>query len=381
MEELKASLPSFLRKAWEEADFKRFTTIQERTIPLIRAGRDVIAESPTGTGKTLAYLIPLLERIDTENKNPQAIILASTRELVMQIGQVIQSFASGTGISSVSLIGGADMKRQIERLKKRPELIVGTPGRVKELIDARKLKTHDVKSIVIDEADQTLRPSVIETAQAIIKTTQKDRQLLFFSATIPAQIEQLGKEWMEEPAVVRVTREHLPASRVEHGYIVCDRRDKIDTLRKIVKMAQGKYIAFVNDSMNLDEIAQKLTFKGISAGVLQGSAWKTERATVMNQFREGKIPLLITTDVAARGLDIEGVTHVIHFDLPGDEGVYIHRSGRTGRMDNKGVVISITTDREMGKIKKIERAIGVPINRKMLYKGKLVEERVKNTKT
>src|SRR5699024_2238034 len=179
------SLPSFLVKAWEKEGLKKYTAIQQRAIPLIREGKDVIAESPTGTGKTLAYLMPLMERVDQENKDPQVDIIAPTREVVMQIGEVIQRFTSDTAISSVTLIGGADIKRQVARLKKRPQLIVGTPGRIKELITMRKLKMHEVKGIVIDEADQTLQPNLIEIVDSIIKTTLRDRQLLFFSATIP----------------------------------------------------------------------------------------------------------------------------------------------------------------------------------------------------
>nr|WP_120191114.1 DEAD/DEAH box helicase [Ammoniphilus oxalaticus] len=368
------TLQSFIQKAWKKAGFDGLTAVQEEAIPLILEGKDVIVESATGTGKTLAYLIPLLERIDQDNRNPQVVILAPTRELVMQIGQVVQAFSAGTEIESITLIGGADMRRQIERLRTRPQIIVGTPGRIKELIEARKLRMHDVKSIVIDEADQTLQPRLIETSQAIIKTTLRDRQLLFFSATIPAEVEKLGKEWMDEPKVIRVSRANLPKSQVEHVYLVCDRRDKIDLLRRIVRMDEGKYIAFVNDSIQLDEIAQKLGYRGIKAGTLQGSAWKTERETTLNQFREGRIDLLITTDLAARGLDIQDVTHVIHYDLPEDPGAYIHRSGRTGRMGKKGMVISLVTNRELGGVNRLSKAVGAPLKRKSLYMGQLTDE-------
>lgn len=371
--EIVASLQPFLQEAWKKAGFKQLTAIQEKAIPLIHEGKDIIAESATGTGKTLAYVIPLLERIQPENKNAQAVILAPTRELVMQIAQVIQTFTHGTEISSASFIGGADMKRQIERLKKHPQIIVGTPGRIKELIQAKKLKMHEVKSIVVDEADQILQQNLLGTIQDIIKTTLKSRQLLFFSATIPQKVEELGKEWMKELQVIRISQKDLPRSQVDHIYFVCDRRDKVEELRKIVKMDQGKYMAFVSDSINLEELSQKLGYKGIRVGVLQGSAWKTERETVLRNFREGKLQLLLTTDLAARGLDIQEVTHVIHYDLPDDLESYIHRSGRTGRMGREGTVISIITDREVGKIHKLSKSLGVPIIKKELYGGGIID--------
>lgn len=369
------ALHPFLQEAWKKAGFKQLTAIQEKTIPLLCEGRDVIAESATGTGKTLAYVIPILERVQPENKNAQAVILAPTRELVMQIAGVIQTFTAGTDITSASFIGGADMKRQLERLKKHPQVVVGTPGRVKELIQAKKLKMHEVKSIVVDEADQILQMNLLGVVQDIIKTTLKDRQLLFFSATIPGKVEEIGKEWMKDPEIIRISGKDLPKSQVDHVYFVCDRRDKIETLRKIVKMDEGKYMAFVKDSINLDELSQKLAYKGILVGVLQGSSWKTERETVLRHFRDGKLQLLLTTDLAARGLDIEEVTHVIHYELPEEVESYIHRSGRTGRMGRKGTVISIITDREIGRVHKLSKTLGTPIQEKTLFGGGMVDQK------
>lgn len=366
---------SFLQEAWNKAGFTKWTAVQEKAMPLVLEGKDLIVESPTGTGKTLAYILPILEKIQQDNKNIQAVIMAPTRELAMQIHQVIQTFTVGTSISSISLIGGADMKRQLEKLKKHPQMVVGTPNRIKELIQAKKLKMHEVKTIVIDEADQMFQMKLLDMIQDIVKTTLKDRQLLFFSATISAKAEQIGKEMMNEPETIRVSPKDLPESAVDHIYFVCERRDKVDVLRRIVKMNQGKLMAFVQDVNEIEELAAKLQYKGVAAGVLQGSAWKTEREAMMKKFREGSLQLLLTTDLGARGLDIENVTHVIHYDFPEQKEQYIHRSGRTGRMGRKGTVISVITERQEGAIRKMSKELGISIQKKTLHMGQVVEEK------
>ncbi|RXT04910.1 DEAD/DEAH box helicase [Ammoniphilus sp. CFH 90114] len=372
-----AELKPFLQDAWKKAGFSDLTAIQERTIPLIREGKDIIAESPTGTGKTLAYLLPILEKINPDLKNLQAVVLAPSRELVMQIHEVIQKFTQTVDISSISLIGGADMKRQIEKLKKHPQIAVGTPGRIKELIQAKKLKMHEVKTIVVDEVDQMFQSNQMDPVQDVVKTTLRDRQLLFFSATVSEKAEKTALTMMREPEVIRVNRSELPASAVEHIYFVCERRDKVDVLRRILKMGEVKAIAFVKDAAQLEELASKLNHKGVSVGVLQGEAYKTERETVMKNFRAGKFSLLLTTDLAARGLDIQAVTHVIHMDLPEDVQQYIHRSGRTGRMGAAGTVISIITVNQEGALKKFSQELGQSIEKKELFMGEIVEKRPK----
>lgn len=365
----------FLQQAWKKSGFAELTAVQERTLPLISEGKDVIAESPTGTGKTLAYLIPILDRINPEIKNLQAVVLAPSRELVMQIHEVIQKFTEAVEINSISLIGGADMKRQIEKLKKHPQIAVGTPGRIKELIQAKKLKMHEVKTIVVDEADQMFDSNQMDPVQDIVKATLRDRQLLFFSATISERAENTAKAMMNDPEVIRVSRNELPASKVDHIYFVCERRDKADILRRVLKMGQVKAMAFVKDAAQLEELASKLSHKGVSVGVLQGEAYKTEREAVMRNYRAGKYSLLLTTDLAARGLDIQAVTHVIHFDLPEDVQQYIHRSGRTGRMGAAGMVISIITVNQEGTLRKFSQELRLPIERKELFMGDIVDKR------
>lgn len=371
-ESLKIMKP-FLQDIWAKTGFETLSAIQQRSIPLILEGKDIIAESPTGTGKTLAYLLPLLERIQPERKDIQIVILAPTRELVMQIQQEIQKFSEGSEIVGASFIGGADIKRQIEKLKKHPQIVVGTPGRIQELIKAKKMKMHEVRTIVVDEADQLADMELMNTVKEIVKTTLKDRQLLFFSATIPEKVEKEGKEMMKEPEVIRVAKQDIPSSQVDHVYLICEKRDKIDVLRRIVKMNPLKAIAFINDIGSFNELAAKLEYKGVSLEVLHGEIRKTERETILKNFRADKFPLLLSTDVAARGLDIRGITHVIHFDLPETVDRYVHRSGRTGRMGKQGTVISIITASEEKRLKQFSKELGIPIQKKTLFMDRMVD--------
>lgn len=373
--ELLSTMQPFLQEAWNKAGFKEMTAVQQKTIPVIFEGKDMIAESPTGTGKTLAYLLPLLERINSNDKNTQAVILAPTRELVMQIHQEIQKFAEGSDIYGAAFIGGADIKRQIEKLKKHPQIVVGTPGRVFELIKAKKLKMHEVKTIVVDEADQMMDMGFMSIVKDVVKTTLKDRQLLFFSATIPEKIEQVGRDMLNKPEVIRINRAEIPKSQVEHIFFVCEKRDKTDVLRRLVRMQEIKALAFVNDTVNIEELAAKLTYLGIPFGVIHGQADKTDRETVIKNFRSGKIPLLVASDIAARGLDIEDITHVIHLDLPQEVDKYVHRSGRTGRMGAAGTVVSIVTKFEESTLKKFAEKMNIPVYRKEMYMGEIVDSK------
>lgn len=368
--------PVFLQETWTKLGFKQPTDVQFKTYSLALEGKDLIIESPTGTGKTLAYLWPILSRINEEGKDIQAVILAPSRELVMQIFQEAQKWAEGSAIRIVPLMGGTNVKNQLEKLKQRPQLIVGTPGRVLELIKMRKLKMHEVKTIVLDEGDQLLVPEHQETVKSIIKTTLNDRQLLLCSATISKKMEDEAQGLMKQADVVRITRSReTSSSNVEHIYFVCDQRDKLDVVRRIVRMGSLKALAFVRDIGNLSVYADKLRYMKIPVAVLHSEAEKTERAAAIAQFRSGKVPLLLSTDVAARGLDIEGLTHVLHVDFPQDATQYVHRSGRTGRMGRTGTVISIVTPREECELKKLSSELGLNIRKKILHMGKIKDRR------
>ncbi|PFZ03298.1 RNA helicase [Bacillus pseudomycoides] len=369
----------FLQQAWEKAGFKEFTEIQKQAIPMILEGQDVIAESPTGTGKTLAYLLPLLHKINPEVKQPQVVILAPTRELVMQIHEEVQKFTAGTDISGASLIGGADIKRQVERLKKHPKVIVGSPGRILELIRMKKLKMHEVKTIVFDEFDQIVKQKMMEAVFDVIKSTMRDRQLVFFSATMTKDAEEVARDFAAQPELVRIKRTETK-SLVEHTYIVCERREKNDYIRRVMHTGNVKAVAFLNDPYRLDEIAEKLKYRKMKAAALHAEANKQEREATMRAFRQGKIEILLATDIAARGLDIDDLTHVIHLELPDTIDQYIHRSGRTGRMGKEGTVVSLVTPQEERKLLQFAKKLGIQFKKQEMFKGTFVESKPKAPK-
>ncbi|MCY8988794.1 DEAD/DEAH box helicase [Bacillus atrophaeus] len=364
---------TFIKENWETSGFTKPTAVQEQTAELIMEGKDVIAESPTGTGKTLAYALPVLERIQPEQKHAQAVILAPSRELVMQIFQVIQEWKSGSELRAASIIGGANVKKQVEKLKKHPHIIVGTPGRVSELIKMKKLKMHEVKTIVLDEADQLILPEHRETMKQIIKTTLKDRQLLCFSATLKQETEQVLREMTQEPEVLKVERSQHDAGKVKHQYLVCDQRDKVKLLQKLSRLQGMQALVFVRDIGNLSVYAEKLAYHHVDLGILHSEAKKMERAKILAAFENGEFPLLLATDIAARGLDIENLPYVIHADIPDEDG-YIHRSGRTGRAGKEGTVISLVTPMEESKLKKMAKRLGLTLQQVVYAKGQLAEK-------
>lgn len=368
-------LEPFLQQAWHKAGFETPTAIQDTTIPLLIEGKDVIAESPTGTGKTLAYLLPLLNRIDPALPSLQVVVLASSQELVMQVYQEFQKWSEGSGIRGTSIIGGANMKRQLEKLKKRPQVIFATPGRLLELIKQKKVKMHEVKTIVLDEADQLLVAEHRGSVQNIVKSTLQDRQVVLFSATLKPETEQLGKELTKDAEVVRVEKdEKASEGKVEHFYFICEQRDKIKLLEKIARLPEIKVLAFINDISEVSVAAAKLNFKELSVGLLHSELSKMEREKALREFRSGKLNMLIATDVAARGLDIPGVTHVVNIDLPRDITQYVHRAGRTARMGASGMVLSLVTEREERDIKRYCRDLKVPVDKRIFYKGQISED-------
>ena len=369
------NMKPFIHQAWMKSDFAQPTPIQIKAIPYIVDGKDVIAESPTGTGKTLAYLLPTLEKINADQQSPQVLILASSRELVMQINEEIRIWSAGSNIVGAAFIGGANVKRQLEKLKKRPQVIVGTPGRIYELIAQKKLKMHEVKTIVLDEGDQLLIPEHMATIRNIVKSTLKDRQVMMFSATLPVETEQAAQEFMNEPLTIKVDKTEKMQSKVDHIYFVVEKRDKAKILEKISRLEGMKGLAFINDIGELTVIGEKLKYKDIQVGMLHGESNKVDREKALRKLRSGKSPLLLATDVAARGLDIKGLTTVVHVDLAANNDQYVHRSGRTGRAGADGTVISIVTEREERELKKIARELDIPLVKKELYQGKIVDAR------
>lgn len=372
------TLKIFLQEAWSKAGFTTATDVQTQTIPLILAGRDVIAESPTGTGKTLAYLLPVLNKIDPEKRNAQAVILASSQELVMQIFAEVQKWGEGSGIRSASIIGGANPKRQLEKLKKSPQVIVGTPGRVLELIKQKKLKMHEVKTIVLDEGDQLLTSEHRATIEHIVKSTLADRQVLLFSATLPLHTEQGAKELTNNPEIIKIKQDStIESGKVDHIYFVSDQRDKIKILEKLSRLAAFKGLVFMKDIGGLQVATEKLNYNKIPAMMLHSELTKQQRQANLRQFRQGENEMLLVTDIAARGLDIKGVTHVVHYDFPRDREQYIHRSGRTGRFGAKGTVISIVNEREERELKKLCKELDIVPEQKEFFAGEIVDSKRK----
>lgn len=371
-----ASLPieDFYVRRLQELNIVTPSPIQADAIPVIMEGRDVVAQSQTGSGKTLAYTLPLLHKIDKSSKEVQAVVLVPTRELGIQILQTLEQLTEGSGIRVQSLIGGAAIGRQLDRLKLRPQVIVGTPGRVLELLKLRKLSMHYVKCAVVDEVDQVFDLGSMNEVEAIFKGMLRDRQVLFFSATMPEPVRDVIDRWMNDPAYVQVNPEQRTSQTLEHLYFVCEERDKIDTLRRIVRLYNPPAaIVFINETEDVAEVIEKLRYVGLSIEALYGEAGKQERAKVMQSFRNGKFQLLLATDIAARGLDIPHVTHVINLDPPIDADHYVHRVGRTGRMGKKGTAISIITHKERFIIAKFSKALGVQIDEKDMFQGKIID--------
>lgn len=353
---------SFLNELKEEIQnkwkFEKTTPIQDSMIPAMLEGKDVVAESPTGTGKTLAYLLPLLQKVDGTKKNTQALIVAPSQELCMQITDVIRDWVAGTPATVVPLIGGANTARQIEKLKKKPTIAVGTPGRLNELVKAKKLKLHELHYIVLDEADQLLGRESRVMIKSFIDGSNHDRQVALVSATITDDIDALADEWMKEPVRLKVRLEDMPdQGKVIHSFMKVSVREKTDLLRKLSYIEGLRGLAFVN---NLDQLLMKetkLQYLNAPIAVLHAEMKKEERKNALESFRKGKIRILIATDVAARGLDISGLTHVIHVDVPHNQEQYLHRSGRTGRAGKDGEVLTLLTSFEEKEYKRYTREL------------------------
>lgn len=351
------------------------TDIQQKVIGPIMENKDVIGEAVTGSGKTLAYLLPAFQRIDTESRDLHTLVLAPSHELVVQINNVIKDLANASDypVRSVTVMGNVNIKRQIESLKTKPHIIVGTPGRVIELIKAKKLKAHLIQTIVIDEADKLLSRDNITAINAIIKTTLKQRQLLAFSASIKQIAIDTANEIMKEPVLFQLSEEKLN-SDIEHQYLVSSRRDKINTLRKTIHAAKpNKSIVFINKNELIQDVANRLNYHKIKTVSIFGNATKKERKQALDAFKSGKASVLVASDLVARGLDLTDLTHVFNLDIPVDLHEYTHRVGRTGRAGAKGCAISIVTEKEVQFLRQISMLNGITFSQKDLAEGKVVE--------
>ena len=352
--------------------FEQEMPIQTKMIPEMLAGKDIVAESPTGSGKTLAYVLPILQLVDGNKKQTQALIMTPSQELSMQIVNVIREWVEGTSITVTQLIGGANMQRQIERLKKKPTIVVGTPGRLAELIKSKKLKMYDIRQIVLDEGDQLLAREHRVIVKNLIEASNPDRQVTVVSATITDEIEIVAEKLMIDPIRIKVTAEEMPKSgKVIHSFVKTEVRDKTDLLRGLSHVIGIRALAFINNVDQLRMKEMKLQYNEAPVAVLHSEMNKFERQQTLDSFRKGDTRVLIATDLAARGLDIEGLTHVIHVDVPHTIEQYLHRSGRTGRAGNDGEVLTLLSYPEERDYRKLTK--GIKTVQKVWYKGKLME--------
>lgn len=362
------------QEKWKKAGYETAMPIQEQMIPEMLAGKDVVAESPTGTGKTLAYLLPILQRINPEKPSIQAMIIAPSQELSMQIVNVVRDWTEGTDITVTQLIGGANMQRQLEKLKKKPSIVVGTPGRLNELVKNKKLKMHEIRMLVLDEGDQLMAREHRNIMKDLIEKTHPDRQLVLVSATITEEVELVADRLMQDPTRFKVKAEDMPMQgKVTHSFIKVDEREKTEMLRKISNLENVKALAFVN---NLDQLLMKenkLKYRDAKIVALHSEMKKDERKKALDQFRKGEVSVLIATEVAARGLDIDQVTHVIHVDVPQTIQQYQHRSGRTGRAGADGEVLTLLAYADERHYKKFTKELPSKPVQKILHGGRLIE--------
>ncbi|MCZ8537018.1 DEAD/DEAH box helicase [Paenisporosarcina quisquiliarum] len=360
-----------LQNKWK---FEYEMPVQSQLIPHMLEGKDVVAQSPTGSGKTLAYVLPILNQVDGAIQKTQALIVAPSQELSMQIVEVLREWTADTDITVAQLIGGANMARQLEKLKKKPTIVVGTPGRLNELVKSKKLKLHDIRHIILDEGDQLLAREHRGIVKSLIDGSNHDRQIVVVSATITEEIELVASRMMKEPIRIHVTHEELPAQgKVVHAFVKVEERDKTDLLRRLAHLEGMRGLAFVN---NLDQLLMKetkLKFRDAKIVALHSDMKKEERKQALASFRKGEVSILIATDIAARGLDIEGLTHVIHVDVPHAIEPYLHRSGRTGRAGADGEVLSLLTYKDEKNFKKWTKELPSKPVQKVWDQGQLIE--------
>ena len=371
------NLKKEIQKAIIDLGFTEPTPIQKETIPfLIEKKQDLIALAQTGTGKTAAFGLPIIEKVDVKKNLPQAIILCPTRELCLQITKDFESFSKYVkDLKITAVYGGANIQSQIRSLSSGSQIIVGTPGRVIDLIKRKKLLLKHIESVVLDEADEMLNMGFKDDLDTILAETPEEKQTLLFSATMPKEVMRISQNYMFSPKKIEVAKRNEGAKNVEHHYYLVNAKDKYKALRRICDVNTDIYgIVFCRTRRETKDIANKLMQDGYNADALHGELSQAQRDHVMNRFRKKNIQILVATDVAARGLDIDNLSHVINYNLPDDNEIYIHRSGRTGRAGNKGISIIIAHSRETRKIGFIEKMLKKEIKYQKVPSGEEICE-------
>ncbi|MDA3907142.1 MAG: DEAD/DEAH box helicase [Bacteroidales bacterium] len=361
-----------IQQALDKMGFIEPTPIQELAIPfLLEQDKDLVANAQTGTGKTAAFGLPILEQIDNESLDIQALILSPTRELALQIAKDMGTFSAFIPkLKVIPVYGGASIETQISALKRGGQIVVGTPGRMLDLIKRRRLNVERIKYLVLDEADEMLSMGFKEELDEILANTPKEKQTMLFSATMPKGIANLARNYMGDYHEITVGTKNSGAKNVEHIFYQVAARDKYAALKRLADIHSGIYgIVFCRTRMETKEVADKLMADGYNADALHGDLSQDQRDKVMGRFRKRKLQILVATDVAARGLDVDKLTHVINYNIPDDNEIYIHRSGRTGRAGEKGISISLIHSRERGKLRDMERKIGKDFERKQIPGG------------
>jgi ATP-dependent RNA helicase DeaD len=362
-----------LLKAVGELGFTQPTPIQEKAIPVLLSGtKDLIGLAQTGTGKTAAFGLPLLQLVDVEKKHPQALVICPTRELCLQIVNEIELFKKHMrGVNVVAVYGGSSITMQVRDIRRGVQIVVATPGRLIDLIERKAINLEEIKYVVLDEADEMLNMGFQEDIEFILQNTPRRDSTWLFSATMPPEIRQVSKRYMQEPVEITVGKKNTANKNIDHQFFVTQAQHRYETLKRLIDFNPGIYgIIFTRTKAEAQEISEKLTREGYDIDALHGDLSQQQRNKVMDEFREKTLQLLIATDVAARGIDVQGITHVINYELPDDVEVYTHRSGRTGRAGKTGVCMSIAHAREINRIRQIERMVQVPFHKLEIPSGK-----------
>jgi ATP-dependent RNA helicase DeaD len=355
------------------------TPIQERTIPLLLEGRDVLGQAQTGTGKTAAFALPILQKIDPKKHETQALVLTPTRELAMQVAEAIHSYAAGmSGVSVLPVYGGAPIVHQLKMLQRGVQIVVGTPGRLIDHLDRRSLNLDRIRVIVLDEADEMLKMGFIDDVERILGAAPPSRQVALFSATIPPEIARIAQKYLANAARVEIEHKAINAPAIEQRFLNLAEAQKLDALTMLLEAEENDAVLVFRRTKNgAAELADRLIARGFAAEAMHGDMNQRERERTIKRLRDGKIELVVATDVAARGLDVEQITHVVNYDIPYDVEAYVHRIGRTGRAGRSGIATLFITPRERGMMRAIERYTGSPMRpMKIPTKADVAQKRV-----
>ncbi|MFD3445159.1 DEAD/DEAH box helicase [Microbacteriaceae bacterium 4G12] len=355
-------------KALKDVGYETPSAIQSATIPLLLSGRDVVGLAQTGTGKTAAFALPILSRLDVTQKTPQALVLAPTRELALQVCEAFESYAAHLrGVHVLPVYGGQAYGVQLSALRRGVHIVVGTPGRIMDHLEKGTLDLTQLKYLVLDEADEMLKMGFAEDVETILADTPKDKQVALFSATMPSSIRRISAQYLNDPEEITVKNKTTTSANTTQRYLMVSYPQKVDALTRILEVENFEaMIVFVRTKNETETLAEKLRARGYSAAAISGDVAQAQRERTVNQLKSGKLDILVATDVAARGLDVERITHVVNFDLPIDTESYVHRIGRTGRAGRSGDAISFVTPRERRMLTSIERATRQPLTQMQL---------------